>query len=324
MSKLKSILKWIFGVGCIIFGLFAFSTTVIGGILFLIAGAFLIPPVFTKINSKGKINRTLKIVTPILAIFAAFIAIGISEMGENDRSIEERREEEVGESSQDQEVTEVSQDQERIETGSQENGSSGNEISNSSTTESTLIKSFSGSGGKNTRPFSVAKGWEIQWDANGDLFQLHLYDSEGEIVGIPANQQGPGQGNSYQAQGGEYYLHVNALGNWKIQIVQVTTLNDTSKPSKNGKGDVEFIASFDGSGGKNTRPFTVPSGWEIQWDANGDLFQLFLYNTEGEIVGVPANQKGAGTGNSYQAKGGEYYLQVNALGDWTINIADVR
>jgi len=84
------------------------------------------------------------------------------------------------------------------------------------------------------------------------------------------------------------------------------------------------VANFSGSGGKNTRPFQVAAGWEIQWDAKGDIFQLFLYNADGSVSGVPANQQGSGKGTSYQAKAGKYYLQVNAMGKWSIKIVDVE
>lgn len=71
--------------------------------------------------------------------------------------------------------------------------------------------------------------------------------------------------------------------------------------------------------------FLILTGpWEIQWDANGEIFQLFLYNSAGDLEGVPANQQGAGKGASYQAKSGTYYLQVNALGSWTIRIVLVK
>lgn len=187
-----------------------------------------------------------------------------------------------------------------------------------------IVKTFSGSGGKNTRPFSVNKGWEIQWDAKGDIFQLYLYNADGDMIGVPANQQGSGQGSSYQPKGGKYYLQVNAIGNWTIKIVQISSSNDINKQSVKEKEDEKYIESFSGSGGKNTRPFTVPSGWEIQWNAKGDIFQIYLYKADGSLVGVPANQQGAGTGNSYQAKGGKYYLQVNAIGDWTVKIVKVK
>lgn len=87
---MKTALKWIFGVGCIIFGVATITTSVIGSILFLIAGAFLIPPIFEKINSNGKINRTLKIIIPIAAIFVAFIMVGMSASDEISSASKER------------------------------------------------------------------------------------------------------------------------------------------------------------------------------------------------------------------------------------------
>jgi len=179
-----------------------------------------------------------------------------------------------------------------------------------------VISTFSGSGGKNTRPFVVKQGWEIQWDASGDIFQLYLYTASGELVGVSANQMGPGKGSSYQANAGKYYLQVNAMGRWKINIVQVNSSKNYSSTSS--------TTSFNGSGAQNTRPFTTNGSWEIQWDATGDIFQLYLYTASGELVGVPANQMGSGKGNSYQPKAGKYYLQVNAIGNWKIKIVPVR
>lgn len=84
-----------------------------------------------------------------------------------------------------------------------------------------VVKTFSGSGAKNTRPFTVQEGWEIQWDASGDIFQLYLYSPGGDMIGVPANQQGPGKGSSYQPKAGEYYLQVNAIGDWSVRIVNL-------------------------------------------------------------------------------------------------------
>ena len=191
--------------------------------------------------------------------------------------------------------------------------------------QDTVVQTFSGAGGKNTRPFTVQDGWEIQWDARGNIFQLFLYRADGEMGGVPANQQGAGKGASYQAKGGQYYLQVNAIGKWKINIVQ-TKGQSATPPQRNGQleTDPSIIATFSGSGGQNTRPFTTTGPWEIQWDAKGDIFQLFLYRAEGGMDGVPANQQGSGKGTSYQPRAGRYYLQVNAIGNWRINIVTVK
>ena len=84
-----------------------------------------------------------------------------------------------------------------------------------------IIATFSGSGIKNTRPFKVSGPWEIQWNAQGDIFQLYLHSSSGKMMDITASQIGPGEGSSYQAQPGKYYLKVNAVGDWSISIVHV-------------------------------------------------------------------------------------------------------
>lgn len=89
---MKKALKWIVGSGCILFGISTITTSVIGGILFLIAGTFLIPPLFEKLNSNGKINRTLKIVVPVAGIFIAFIMVGMSATDEINSASKEREE----------------------------------------------------------------------------------------------------------------------------------------------------------------------------------------------------------------------------------------
>lgn len=179
------------------------------------------------------------------------------------------------------------------------------------------VAEYSGSGIQNTRPFTVSGPWEVSWDARGDLFQLYIHDEVGNLVGVAANQMGVGDGSSYQPTAGIYYLQVNAIGSWTVTISQVSDAAST------GGADGGTI-HLSGSGAQNTRPFTRSGPWEIQWRAEGDLFQLFLHDENGSLEGVPSNQMGAGTGSSYQPRGGTYYLQVNALGNWEMDIVDVE
>lgn len=89
------------------------------------------------------------------------------------------------------------------------------------TSRETLVTSFTGSGAQTTRPFTVSDRWEIQWDASGDLFQIYLYGARGDIVGVAANQLGPGSGRAFQPGAGSYYLQMNAMGNWTVRVVQL-------------------------------------------------------------------------------------------------------
>ncbi len=83
------------------------------------------------------------------------------------------------------------------------------------------IIQMSGSGIKNTRPFEVNGHWEIQWDAKGSFFAIGIYSADGSLVGVAANQQGPGKGSSYQPKGGRYYLGINGIGDWRVHVIEV-------------------------------------------------------------------------------------------------------
>jgi hypothetical protein len=86
----------------------------------------------------------------------------------------------------------------------------------------------------------------------------------------------------------------------------------------------EILQTFKGSNQHTTRPFEVTGPWEIQWDARGDLFQLYLYQADGTLSAVPANQMGSGAGSAYQPHSGRFYLQMNALGSWQVTIVAVE
>lgn len=177
-----------------------------------------------------------------------------------------------------------------------------------------VVQRYQGNGALNTRPFTVTQGWEVRWDAVGDVFQLYRYDAAGNLIDVAANQQGPGTGASYFPEPGTYYLQVNALGAWTVSVVHIP--NVPTLISSTG-------TIYRGNGARNTRPFSAVGPWEIQWYASGDVFQVYLYDGNGSLVDVAANQLGAGSGASYQPRAGTYYLQVNALGTWTVRIVSM-
>ena len=47
-----------------------------------------------------------------------------------------------------------------------------------------VVHTFKGKGTQTVRPFKVANKWEVRWDAKGDIFQVMLYDSAGELVDL--------------------------------------------------------------------------------------------------------------------------------------------
>lgn len=87
-----------------------------------------------------------------------------------------------------------------------------------------IIKSYSGNGAQTTRPFVAKTPWEMQWNTKAEdfmLFQVYLYDGDGNLVGVAANQTKPGKGSFYSPKKGTYYLTINAMADWEIKIVVV-------------------------------------------------------------------------------------------------------
>ena len=87
-----------------------------------------------------------------------------------------------------------------------------------------IIKRYSGNGMQTTRPFVAKTPWEMQWDTKAEgfmIFQVYLYDGEGNLVGVAANQTKPGKGSFYNPKKGTFYLTVNTMSDWEIKIIVV-------------------------------------------------------------------------------------------------------
>ena len=81
----------------------------------------------------------------------------------------------------------------------------------------------------------------------------------------------------------------------------------------------------EGSGIDKTQQFTAPGDWEIDWTydcsnfgQNGN-FQIFVYNSDGSLADLGANQVGAkGSDTTYEHRGGTFYLQMNSECKWHV------
>lgn len=85
----------------------------------------------------------------------------------------------------------------------------------------------------------------------------------------------------------------------------------------------EIIAKESASGSRNMRPFTVQDGWEIRWDST-DHLSIWLNDPKGNPLTEAGSQPKAGSGRSYQAKGGTYFLSViGGSSSWTITVVQL-
>lgn len=115
------------------------------------------------------------------------------------------------------------------------------------------------------------------------------------------------------------FIEAENVFNSRAKKLGLPILN-VSNPSSQSNYPSIIIAEYSGSNIQNTKPFKVDTPWEIQWNARGDFFSVYLYSSDGEMVTVLANQSGSGSGSSYYPKKGRYYFSVNAIGDWSITV----
>jgi hypothetical protein len=83
----------------------------------------------------------------------------------------------------------------------------------------------------------------------------------------------------------------------------------------------DVIATWTGTGTQTTRPFHADGSWEFQWKAGEGLFSAELHSARtGDYVKLLANQTGAGPGSAYVPTGGDFYVEVTALGSWSAKV----
>lgn len=88
-------------------------------------------------------------------------------------------------------------------------------------------------------------------------------------------------------------------------------------------GDELTIFSLSANGSRNTRPFTVKDRWEIRWENKGPVLTIAVRTAEGKLVAGGGTATAPGTGESYQPKGGTYFLDVTGMGEWSVSVVQL-
>lgn len=84
------------------------------------------------------------------------------------------------------------------------------------------------------------------------------------------------------------------------------------------------VFAFSGNGAKKSEPFTITgSRFRINYDCSGDLCQAFLYKN-GTMSGVLMNTAGPVKDQTIEYGAGEYYIDANVIGSYTMTVEDYR
>jgi len=85
------------------------------------------------------------------------------------------------------------------------------------------------------------------------------------------------------------------------------------------------VFTFSGNGAKKSEPFTITGDrFKIAYDCKGDLCQAFLYKVNSNIPEVFMNTTGSTKDETIIYGSGEYYIQANTLGKYTMTVYDYK
>ncbi len=88
----------------------------------------------------------------------------------------------------------------------------------------------------------------------------------------------------------------------------------------------KIIVKFKGPNNKTTPVFKIKPDWQIKYNTvePDRHFSIVVHDEYGKYIGLAANAIGPKKGLYYQEKGGTYYLDVTADGNWYIDIIQIK
>lgn len=116
-------------------------------------------------------------------------------------------------------------------------------------------------------------------------------------------------------EGGLYLTSIKISAQFKEDQGQIQKAQQKPEWSK--------VIDWQGSGIKNTEPFEIRgSMWRIKWQNLGSILQIYVYRPGGGLIALPVNTLEKGKDISYIYEKGEFYLTINAIEKWIIEIEE--
>ena len=171
--------------------------------------------------------------------------------------------------------------------------------------------------GHGTPTFTAAGGLTVLTAQYGgpDAFSLDVLDSTGQSVDVPISTIGGYSGTVSEALNpGSYTLNVAATAAWTVTITQPRNQQAFHLPYVFNNGGRDALIG----------PFRADGAYQITATNHGLAnFMVRVLDTKGYEHDIPINQIGDYNGSVAESSviPGNYYLQVNSSGSWTINVS---
>jgi hypothetical protein len=103
-----------------------------------------------------------------------------------------------------------------------------------------------------------------------------------------------------------------------------TTSTSTTETESNSK-TYQQVATFSGNGAKKSEPFTITgSRFKIAYDCKGDMCQAFVMKVGSQLPQLVMNTAGSTKDETVIYGSGEYYIDANTMGSYTMTVYDYK
>lgn len=97
-------------------------------------------------------------------------------------------------------------------------------------------------------------------------------------------------------------------------------------PSAEMAKSYQSVITFKGNGAKKSEPFIIAGDrFKIAYDCQGDLCQAMVYKTGSNIpASIIMNKTGSTKDETVIYGSGEYYIDANTIGSYTMTVSDFK
>jgi hypothetical protein len=115
------------------------------------------------------------------------------------------------------------------------------------------------------------------------------------------------------------------VSNTPVTVKSVASKKDPVATAPATPKTYQQVFTFSGDGSKKSEPFTITgSRFKIKYDCPGRLCSASLYKTNGDMTDLIMNAKGPLTDETIIYGSGEYYIDSNSIGNYTMTVEDYK